>query len=175
LSDRSSFDPRAQRGEIGGERCAEARGEHLDVAVEARNSGVAPWRQPYDAPFDVRTFWRGRPRQQPLDQMRPGLKQTVAHEQHNVGAYARFAGGREHDSGFAQTVEIPQQSRRMHMLDDAADPFSERNGRSCPVNIRAEPGDERLTASRQKSSRGRGRVVHRRERAVDRRCNLRAD
>ena len=31
------------------------------------------------------------------------------------------------------------------MLDDAADPFSERNGRRCPADIRTEPGDERLT------------------------------
>ena len=91
---------------------------------------------------------------------RPGFRQTVAHEQHDVGAHARFAGRREHDSCPAQAVEIPQQSRRMHMLDDAADPFSERNGRPCPVDIRAQPGNERLMASRQQPSRSRGRVVH---------------
>jgi hypothetical protein len=45
------------------------------------------------------------------------------------------------------------------MLYDAADLFGQRNRRPRPVDIRAEPGDERLTASRQKPSRGRGRVV----------------
>ena len=38
-------------------------------------------------------------------------------------------------------------------------PFSERNGRPGPVDIRTEPGKERLMASRQKSSRGRGRFI----------------
>ena len=45
------------------------------------------------------------------------------------------------------------------MLDDAPDPFSERNGGPRPVDIRAEPGNERLTASRQKPSRRRGRFI----------------
>ncbi len=139
------------------------------------NSCAYGWRQPYDAPLDVRAFRPGRRRQQPLVQMRPGFRQTVAHQQHDVGAHARFARRREHDSGFAQTVEIPQHCRRMHMLDDAANSFGKRDGRPRPVDIRAEPGNERLTASRQKPSRGGGRVVQRRGRAVDRCRALGAD
>ena len=159
MRDWTSFDPCAQRGEIGGEPCAKTGGDDFDIAVKAGNYGVGVRRQPYDAPCDVyaiRPRWRA---QQPLVQGGPGFRQTVAHEQHDVGAHARFAGGCEHDAGFAKTVEVPQQGRRMHVLDDAADPFSERNGRPGPVDIRTEPGKERLMASRQKSSRGRGRFI----------------
>ena len=108
MRERTSFDPRAQCGQIRGERCAKTGVENLDVAVKTRHRCISLRRQPNDTPGDVGAFWLCRRRQQPLVQMRPGLQQTVADEQHNVRAHARFAGRREHDAGFAQTVEIPQ-------------------------------------------------------------------
>ena len=175
VRDGAVFDTRTQRRKINCERCAALRSPDLDIALEPTDSCAYGWRQPNDAPLDIHAFRPGRRRQQPLGETGPGFRQTVAHEQHDVGAHARFAGRREHDSSLAQTVEIPQQSRRMPMLDDAADPSSERNGRSCPVDIGAEPGDERLTASGQKQSRARSCGVQRNRCAVDRCCGLRAD
>ena len=117
--------------------------------LEARKSRVRLRRQPDDATRHVHAFRPcGRP-QQPFDKTRPGFQQPVADQQHDIRAHARFAGRREHDAGFAHAVEIAHQRRRMHMLDNAADPFGERDRRPRSFDIGAQSRDERLTALRQ--------------------------
>ena len=172
MRDGASFDPRAQRGQIGGKRRATARRDNLDVAVKARNCRVNLGREPKDAPLDSHAVRPCRRRQQPLGETGPRLRQTVAHEQHDIGAHPRFAGRDEHDPGLAQAVEIPQDRRRMPVLDDPAYAFGERDRSPRPFDIRAQPRDERLTALRQQARRGGGRVVERSRPAVDRRCSL---
>ena len=134
LRDRTPFDPRAQRGQIGGKRRATARGDNLDVAVKARNCRVCLGGEPNDAPFDIDALRPRRRSQQPLGEARPAFRQAVAHEQHDIGAYARFAWRYEHDPGLAQTVEIPQDPRRMPMLDDRR--RFVRRARSQPSSLR---------------------------------------
>ena len=156
--DRTAFDARAQRGQIGGERHAKAGCDDFDFAAKARNCCVGLRGQPDNASRDVRPVRPRRRSQQPLVQGGPGLRQGVACQQHDVGAHARFARRRQHDAGFAQTIEIAHQRRRMHMIDDAADPLGERDGRPRALDVGAQSRDERLTASRQELSRGDGRV-----------------
>ena len=136
--DRTAFDPRAQRSEIARRALRRAPAATTSISPpKPRNCRVAPGRQPDDAPRDVRAFRPRRRRQQPLAETGPGFRQAVADQQHDVGAHARFARRRQHDSGFAQAVEIAQQSRRMHVLDDPADPFGERDRRPRSLDIRA--------------------------------------
>ena len=175
LRDGTAFDARAQRGKIGGERRAERRLRRPRYRRQSPECRVGLRRQPDNAPRDVHAVRPRRRPQQPLVQGRPGFRQAVADEQHDVGAHARFARRRQHDAGFAQAIEIAHQRRRMHVIDDAADPLGERDGRPRPLDIRAQSRDERLTASRQKLSRRGGRVFERRRRAVDPCCGVGAD
>ena len=147
--DGTAFGTRAQGAEIGGERRAEARRDDLDIAVKARDSRVGVRRQPHDPPRDGRSVGSGRRPQQTLIQGWPSLPQGVADEKQDIGAHARFGGSGEHDAGFSQTVEVAQQGLRMHVLDDPAEAFGERDRRPHSLNIGAQSRDERLTASLQ--------------------------
>ena len=71
----------------------------------------------------------------------PGFRQAVAHKQEDVGAHACLArrGQRDTRASFTHWVEIAQQRRRMHMLDDAADPFGERDRCSRPLMSAPNP------------------------------------